>query len=142
MCFFFFFQAEDGIRDFHVTGVQTCALPIWMLLRLIPFSAECDRDRDRLLGLDVYMHIPAVIARAVDTASVIVSGVELREFVAGAYPVENLVLCPARRRKQNQQPEQDRFSHKRPSRYLRTTRLAAQADSRLRCDVSNWKRAT
>src|SRR5207302_6248429 len=27
--FFFFFQAEDGIRDFHVTGVQTCALPIF-----------------------------------------------------------------------------------------------------------------
>src|SRR5690606_40469875 len=27
-CCFFFFQAEDGIRDFHVTGVQTCALPI------------------------------------------------------------------------------------------------------------------
>src|SRR6266511_2500640 len=26
--FFFFFQAEAGIRDFHVTGVQTCALPI------------------------------------------------------------------------------------------------------------------
>src|SRR5690606_39873126 len=25
---FFFFQAEDGILDFHVTGVQTCALPI------------------------------------------------------------------------------------------------------------------
>src|SRR5690606_21904813 len=25
---FCFFQAEDGIRDFHVTGVQTCALPI------------------------------------------------------------------------------------------------------------------
>src|SRR5690606_40089368 len=29
--FFFFFQAEDGIRDFHVTGVQTCALPISVL---------------------------------------------------------------------------------------------------------------
>src|SRR5207302_7098423 len=28
--FLFFFQAEDGIRDFHVTGVQTCALPISM----------------------------------------------------------------------------------------------------------------
>src|SRR5437870_7323949 len=27
--FFFFFQAEDGIRDGHVTGVQTCALPIY-----------------------------------------------------------------------------------------------------------------
>src|SRR5690606_40965851 len=29
----FFFQAEDGIRDFHVTGVQTCALPIYVKLR-------------------------------------------------------------------------------------------------------------
>src|SRR5690606_39834026 len=28
LLFVFFFQAEDGIRDFHVTGVQTCALPI------------------------------------------------------------------------------------------------------------------
>src|SRR5690348_18171246 len=28
MFFFFFFQAEDGIRDGRVTGVQTCALPI------------------------------------------------------------------------------------------------------------------
>src|SRR5437868_10000058 len=27
--FFFFFQAEDGIRDRNVTGVQTCALPIY-----------------------------------------------------------------------------------------------------------------
>src|ERR1022692_5069708 len=29
----FFFQAEDGIRDYKVTGVQTCALPISALLR-------------------------------------------------------------------------------------------------------------
>src|SRR5215475_15472173 len=29
IAFFVFFQAEDGIRDFHVTGAQTCALPIW-----------------------------------------------------------------------------------------------------------------
>src|SRR6266446_8182927 len=28
--YFFFFQAEDGIRDYKVTGVQTCALPIWI----------------------------------------------------------------------------------------------------------------
>src|SRR5205807_6070323 len=27
-CVYFFFQAEDGIRDYKVTGVQTCALPI------------------------------------------------------------------------------------------------------------------
>src|SRR5690554_7038247 len=31
--FFFFFQAEDGIRDADVTGVQTCALPISLLQR-------------------------------------------------------------------------------------------------------------
>ena len=29
LIFFFFFQAEDGIRDVAVTGVQTCALPIF-----------------------------------------------------------------------------------------------------------------
>src|SRR5256886_13668901 len=29
-CVFFFFQAEDGIRDLTVTGVQTCALPIFL----------------------------------------------------------------------------------------------------------------
>src|SRR5690606_40501532 len=28
---YFFLQAEDGIRDFHVTGVQTCALPIYFV---------------------------------------------------------------------------------------------------------------
>src|SRR5690606_39785244 len=38
-----FFQAEDGIRDFHVTGVQTCALPIsgnrsWSPTSLSPFQ--------------------------------------------------------------------------------------------------------
>src|SRR5438067_13259916 len=37
MCLYFFFQAEDGIRDRNVTGVQTCALPIF-------------RDPHRLLG--------------------------------------------------------------------------------------------
>src|SRR5205823_12090958 len=31
LCLFFFFQAEDGIRDKLVTGVQTCALPIFRL---------------------------------------------------------------------------------------------------------------
>src|SRR5690606_40061945 len=31
----FFFQGEDGIRDFHVTGVQTCALPIFLASKLV-----------------------------------------------------------------------------------------------------------
>src|SRR3989449_4493913 len=32
---FFFFQAEDGIRDVAVTGVQTCALPIYHVVSLV-----------------------------------------------------------------------------------------------------------
>src|SRR5947209_11737261 len=32
LCYFFFFQAEDGIRDIGVTGVQTCALPILLIV--------------------------------------------------------------------------------------------------------------
>src|SRR5690606_40006326 len=34
----FFFQAEDGIRDFHVTGVQTCALPIFAFAGGLAFT--------------------------------------------------------------------------------------------------------
>src|SRR5690606_21389470 len=38
--FSFFFQAEDGIRDFHVTGVQTCALPISVTVRVTLFGPK------------------------------------------------------------------------------------------------------
>src|SRR5947209_13208677 len=40
LLFFFFFQAEDGIRDIGVTGVQTCALPIYLPARA-PKAATC-----------------------------------------------------------------------------------------------------
>src|SRR5687767_15427828 len=50
--FFFFFQAEDGIRDKLVTGVQTCALPIWRPLqacraRAPPAARSGARARER-----------------------------------------------------------------------------------------------
>src|SRR5256885_8704914 len=64
----FFFQAEDGIRDYKVTGVQTCALPISIagnLVRLrcadgrpdLPRAASVrtlhrSRERDRRTALD------------------------------------------------------------------------------------------
>src|SRR5690606_39776569 len=57
---FFFFQAEDGIRDFHVTGVQTCALPICVLAQggrvgaLLPArvaQAEGQRGQDADLAV-------------------------------------------------------------------------------------------
>src|SRR5207249_5108860 len=42
---FFFFQAEDGIRDRNVTGVQTCALPIYLGMRL---AAQLSHRLDHL----------------------------------------------------------------------------------------------
>src|SRR5437763_7264038 len=53
-CFFFFFQAEDGIRDTSVTGVQTCALPIFRVELLGPAAqagpagdGRCIQDEER-----------------------------------------------------------------------------------------------
>src|SRR5256885_8095044 len=47
---FFFFQAEDGIRDYKVTGVQTCALPIYGSQIL----SRCLREE----GVEVIFGIP------------------------------------------------------------------------------------
>src|SRR5690606_39702193 len=46
--FGFFFQAEDGIRDFHVTGVQTCALPICSDEQLVYVGTRPGRERRRV----------------------------------------------------------------------------------------------
>src|SRR2546430_9484358 len=43
LCCFFFFQAEDGIRDLTVTGVQTCALPISLPAFLASRARTCSR---------------------------------------------------------------------------------------------------
>src|SRR6267154_6403701 len=45
--YFFFFQAEDGIRDGRVTGVQTCALPIWR--HACGSARERDEQRQRVV---------------------------------------------------------------------------------------------
>src|SRR2546421_4260374 len=43
--FFFFFQAEDGIRDLIVTGVQTCALPIYVVRHAFDLLDDVRRDK-------------------------------------------------------------------------------------------------
>src|SRR5439155_14377336 len=45
----FFFQAEDGIRDGHVTGVQTCALPISATANARPIALVNDQEQRELL---------------------------------------------------------------------------------------------
>src|SRR5256885_8965525 len=47
---FFFFQAEDGIRDYKVTGVQTCALPISACLEMRPELVDERSERQSRAG--------------------------------------------------------------------------------------------
>src|SRR5205085_7989632 len=57
--FFFFFQAEDGIRDLTVTGVQTCALPIFSGGNIEPRGLE---EEMRSAYLDYAMSV--IVGRA------------------------------------------------------------------------------
>src|SRR2546430_3269950 len=50
---FFFFQAEDGIRDLTVTGVQTCALPILQATAL---------NMTNMIGIGPFITIPALMS--------------------------------------------------------------------------------
>src|SRR2546427_8886097 len=59
--FFFFFQAEDGIRDLTVTGVQTCALPISM-----PFLIE-QGQRNLTKPVKLYAQLAIDSARSIDS---------------------------------------------------------------------------
>src|SRR5256884_4086952 len=65
----FFFQAEDGIRDVAVTGVQTCALPIWL-----PNQPKCSRL------LEVRFELFSDTAKPVQSRS---SDREIRQGLAG-----------------------------------------------------------
>src|SRR5256885_8411431 len=56
---FFFFQAEDGIRDYKVTGVQTCALPIYPLGRE---NVQDARHRNQPAALPRHRPEPRVAA--------------------------------------------------------------------------------
>src|SRR5690606_39561449 len=55
---YFFFQAEDGIRDFHVTGVQTCALPISVIALAAAF----------IMGLFITLEIAPVLVKLISAA--------------------------------------------------------------------------
>src|SRR5256885_11242370 len=70
MLVFFFFQAEDGIRDYKVTGVQTCALPISLsehrfladeAAGLLEIKGETQADLVRHVGI---VDVVAVVAAA------------------------------------------------------------------------------
>src|SRR2546430_11166937 len=71
---FFFFQAEDGIRDLTVTGVQTCALPIYDLelqfqQALLPGKSGAELPRGAVGARLEALVPPAALAAARDRKS-------------------------------------------------------------------------
>src|SRR5256885_15529125 len=54
----FFFQAEDGIRDYKVTGVQTCALPIYWFFLIQPAPLP-----ERLIEADPAAYVREIMGR-------------------------------------------------------------------------------
>src|SRR5260370_8944810 len=75
-CVFFFFQAEDGIRDSSVTGVQTCALPIFTFivvalsayrvsrLNIVAAIRDLDESEQRDAGMLTMLVAPFKVAWA------------------------------------------------------------------------------
>src|SRR5699024_12039966 len=67
LCDFFFVQAEDGIRDRNVTGVQTCALPIYseekqlLAVGLTTFNGRYSTDYGGLFAATTISIIPVLI---------------------------------------------------------------------------------
>src|SRR5690349_24110642 len=71
----FFFQAEDGIRDRYVTGVQTCALPILELTK--PRLDLGDDGNPRLFARHIMMQVDAVAAGFPDRGDAILAHIVL-----------------------------------------------------------------
>src|SRR5690606_41545095 len=98
----FFFQAEDGIRDFHVTGVQTCALPISAAALGVPTVAvhpEDDAACAHRVRADEAVQLPGTGAAAyLDVAQIVAAAV--RTGCDALHPgygflAENPALAPA-----------------------------------------------
>src|SRR5256885_15690698 len=100
--YFFFFQAEDGIRDYKVTGVQTCALPIFSpetvpkltLLKVGELEAHAlhrvvqaaPQESDRVLDAILFDPIRAELFRQ--------PGVEAEQHLMGHRPAQACIHAP------------------------------------------------
>src|SRR3989441_5542672 len=103
--FFFFFQAEDGIRDKLVTGVQTCALPIWPFGRgsrtpRVPHRVGVRSLARAIVGADARPNLFGSFALVQEAAAFLSGGRQASEHTAAvrgmADPVD-LRIVPDRR---------------------------------------------
>src|SRR5215213_3014837 len=101
-CFFFFFQAEDGIRDWSVTGVQTCALPIYAATR----RATLDREEP---AVDAPAWIHGVGRGEPDAWTGIGVAIPAAEQHVGAHAAEVAVRDDRRRRRAALLPQGERL---------------------------------
>src|ERR1039457_4324497 len=83
---YFFFQAEDGIRDYKVTGVQTCALPIWNASDRPIENEKCKLSGFLVdhCGCEILLAIVIEIARR---GIGMCAGIESKRLIAGAVRV-------------------------------------------------------
>ena len=85
--FFFFFQAEDGIRDRLVTGVQTCALPIYNVFVgdtiFMPDVGTARTDFPGGSAQDLFDSIQNIFALPLET----------NLYTAHDYPTEDRIIC-------------------------------------------------
>src|SRR5205807_2999915 len=105
----FFFQAEDGIRDYKVTGVQTCALPIWRGVTVLKDSPRLAYTLKTVPSIGAWMeHFPirsctiftrpsaaatSASARAASSRSEERRVGKERTFQLGTYVCNNRVCC-------------------------------------------------
>src|SRR2546426_10490388 len=89
--YFFFFQAEDGIRDYKVTGVQTCALPIWAV-RVFEVAGEVEGER---IHCEDARPAGAQRRKRLLVRVVAVGGEDDERIHAGLLPVAEQVVHPA-----------------------------------------------
>src|SRR2546426_8485911 len=75
---FFFFQAEDGIRDYKVTGVQTCALPICSFHVIVAVRDSPNASDIRMYKSRFAVHRVCLSQFSCDSADLIVSAASVR----------------------------------------------------------------
>src|SRR5690606_13191635 len=81
-----FFQAEDGIRDFHVTGVQTCALPIFLFFVFNEnngISAFIIKALNKLMKTKTYGLLKIVNTKSLEVVLVIIGMLKINNALAG-----------------------------------------------------------
>src|SRR5690606_40739264 len=87
----FFCQAEDGIRDFHVTGVQTCALPIWLTFGRSPGEREMPLLQEQAWEMLIARH---AIEEQYEKLGLKVTSEELKDMVWGKNIEPSLKATP------------------------------------------------